>query len=249
MEPNDIISCIIFIIWLISTISCWRHWREKWTRLFILAISLTLLFSIAPLLLKSPVLFGIVDCLSSGLRYSEYKSSFLESLGGMMGTALAIIGALWTQHYFDQEQELKREAEFATIVYYDLKFAFTEVKEIMDKCFSDDSNKTKFDSFKTGLEFKDYRILIDYKWISNVARLSNRFSAEDIETIYYIYGLINSINLAIEARNSTLMDKLSTFYQIAPQNTPWNDALKCQHERVVSVYHALEKESKKREKL
>lgn len=222
----DIASLAIILIWICTTIwACSRRY-EKWTRVFIVAISSVSLFCIIPILLNSPLLFNAVDFLSSGLQYSEYKSSFLESIGGMLGTALAIIGALWTQHHFEQEEEHKIDIKNTTVVYYDFKFAFTEIRDRIEFCIKEHAGKPEqiCPNSITGRDlhqlFTGYHILIDYKWINNVASLPNEFTSNEIEHIYYIYGLINSINQSLVSINAVtaekIKEKLCEFYAVSP---------------------------------
>ena len=55
----------------------------------------------------------------------EYGSSYIETLGAILGTFLAITGALWTQRKIDEVQDKKELRESALIVYYDFEFEFS----------------------------------------------------------------------------------------------------------------------------
>lgn len=72
-------------------------------------IIITVLFLMIPLLLKVPVISVIVKWIMNGFRIAEYKSAYLEVLGGIAGSWLAITGAIYTQRKFDAEKKLEEE--------------------------------------------------------------------------------------------------------------------------------------------
>ena len=66
---------------------------------------ITALFLLIPLLLKIPFVSCVVSWLMDGFKISDYKSAYLEVLGGIAGSWLAITGAIYTQRKFDDEKE------------------------------------------------------------------------------------------------------------------------------------------------
>lgn len=72
---------------------------------------ITGLFLIIPLLLRIPIVSSMVDWIMDGLVISDYKSSYLEVLGGIAGSWLAITGAIYTQRKFDEEKKAEDEKE------------------------------------------------------------------------------------------------------------------------------------------
>ena len=175
----------------------------------IIATAACVIFLAYPLLLsETGFAYEAADTYFSGLGDSDYKSSFLESIGGMLGTFLAITGALWTQHYFEQEQEHKEDIQNTTVIYYDFKFAFTEIKEKLEDCAKDHSAIPEqiTPNLITGRDLHDkftsYRIQIDSKWINNVAKLPYNYSSDE-----------SSISISS-------FSVISTFLGFAPSNGP-----------------------------
>lgn len=75
---------------------------------FTIMCLITILFIVMPLLLKGPVTNKLVAWILSGLKYQEYKSAYLGLVGGILGTWMAITGAIYTQCKFDWEKEQKK---------------------------------------------------------------------------------------------------------------------------------------------
>ncbi len=71
----------------------------------------TVLFIVMPLFLQTSVIRKAVAWILSGLKYREYKSAYLGLVGGLLGSWLAITGAIYTQRKFDREKEEKRAIE------------------------------------------------------------------------------------------------------------------------------------------
>jgi len=78
---------------------------------FIAMCAVTVLFIVMPLFLQVSVIRKTVAWLLSGLKYQEYKSAYLGLVGGLLGSWLAITGAIYTQRKFDREKEQKRSIE------------------------------------------------------------------------------------------------------------------------------------------
>lgn len=204
---SDIFPGILLIIWICSTVYLWKRKKEKWTRLLIISSSVAILFCISPLILQGPLFFSFADWLMSGIKYAEYKSSFLESIGGMLGTVLAIFGALWADNELNQKQrneEDKRKEEEqaqldavnARIVYYDFLFVFKQMHEKYDSA----SQKPENDKLKEFYNsIMNHRILIDDQWIRTVSLLPESIFPDDKRHhIYLIYDYISRIRTTIE---------------------------------------------------
>lgn len=78
---------------------------------FIAMCVVTVLFIVMPLFLQVSVIRNAIAWILSGLRYQEYKSAYLGLVGGLLGSWLAITGAIYTQRKFDREKEEKRAIE------------------------------------------------------------------------------------------------------------------------------------------
>ena len=63
--------------------------------LFIIVSAISAAFILIPLVLRIEFVYKAVSWFISPL--GEYGSSYIETLGAILGTFLAITGALWTQ--------------------------------------------------------------------------------------------------------------------------------------------------------
>ena len=85
------------------------------------------IFICSPLLLRIPCVRELFSWFLQPLGDSDYKSSYIETFGAILGTFLAVAGALWTQRKIDEAAAQKEVKESALIVYYDFEFAFNDI--------------------------------------------------------------------------------------------------------------------------
>lgn len=103
---------------------------------FTIMCVITATFIILPLVMKIPFVSDFIAWLMSALRYQEYKSAYLGLIGGLVGSWLAITGAIYTQQKFDTEKKLEddlterlEEQEKADKAYIMCKeFLFNEIR-------------------------------------------------------------------------------------------------------------------------
>ena len=91
--------------------SCYMPKNKMKSGTFIAMCVVTVLFIVMPLFLQVSVIRNAIAWILSGLKYQEYKSAYLGLVGGLLGSWLAITGAIYTQHKFDREKEEKRAIE------------------------------------------------------------------------------------------------------------------------------------------
>lgn len=256
VASNPISTLIILLLLTVIgvIIGCWR--KQRWLALLLIAVSANLLYLLFPLLLREEgYVFTATELYFSGLRHQDYKSSFIESVGGMLGSFLAIVAALWTQHFFEQQKEEKEAIENARVIYYDFKFAFNEVREKLQQFLATQSiteaNYTKHifnlrDPYKA---FDSYQISIDRDWIRNVSKLPDCFTPSEIEDIYYVYGAITALNLALSSGGCSVNDPLLKFYAIIPgdktiKTNKIDSALSEREKKTLNVWNKLKDTAK-----
>ena len=88
---------------------------------------MVLLFLVIPLFLRINWVYDSLSWFLQPLRKSEYKSSYIEIIGAILGTFLAVTGTLWTQRKIDSVMEQKEIQKRALIVYYVFCFAFNDL--------------------------------------------------------------------------------------------------------------------------
>lgn len=164
----------------------------------------------------------------------EYKSAFIGAIGGMIGSFLAITGALWVAKKTAKDENQKEIQKNALIVYYDIKLFFEENNKFVLELGNAISNQ----------KLKEKAAIhISSEWISVVASLNKVLSTEEIEKLYLFYGhleemkklsdieeplnsnlrdikkVVNNLgevkNGKYQSKNdiSTIMDKLQKIYQ------------------------------------
>lgn len=159
---------------------------------------------IFPLSLQTTVIKQIVNCLLSFSKNPDYKVAYVEFLGAIIGSFMAICGSVWIQSQVDKRQEIDRRKKYACIVFNDLDLAFKDLLKLVDE------TDKQYD--QTNRDNKDYKVLLSEismgkkiylspNWISDVAQLNNVLSREDIQTIYKYYGILLDIDQALQLRN------------------------------------------------
>lgn len=173
----------------------------------------------------------IVSIFLLPLKKDGYKSSYIETMGALLGTFLAVSGALWTQRRIDSKKEKEKVRERTLIIYYDFKFVFDDVKNLMNKYQYNAS--VKGNSFITSQDrefFKEYskgfKVHIDQDWITHVASVSNFFTNEEIKKIYDkpIESILDSeIDLAFHKMNTWI--NLTIFLNTLATNVELKDEI------------------------
>lgn len=174
----------------------------KESRVFIFLLIMTAAFVLGPVLLHISLFSDLLADFLSPLVTQEYKSVYLEAISTLMGTFLAIYGALWTQRRIDSKDEVKRKRAALVVVYYDFDFAYEDLKNMFYE--KDESNKFHKSEInpKTIIENIVERgtenLFIDEGWIRNVASLSDVFGEADLKKIFEMYGEINTIKMLLD---------------------------------------------------
>lgn len=180
---------------------------EKW--LFIIVVIVTLVFVFMPWWIKFECFSSRVAFFLQPLKTEGYKSSYVETIGALIGSFLAITGALWTQRREEKKKEEQIVKEAAIVVYYDFKFAFEDLFKFEKAYYS--AKITMKDEFNEAKYFNLYRqgikIYIDSNWITNVAKLSVLFDAEEIKQIYKIYGDMERIKEVFNREDEHITDR------------------------------------------
>ena len=106
--------------------------------LFMVVSAISAVFILIPLILRIELIYRAVSWFLRPL--DEFGSSYIETLGAILGTFLAVTGALWTQRRIDKVKDEKDLRESALIVYYDFEFAFKDIIRFMMRYLSRQEN-------------------------------------------------------------------------------------------------------------
>lgn len=191
----------------------WKNIKE-WiidNLLFLVIGMISILFITSPIWMNFEYLARIVSIFLLPLKKDGYKSSYIETMGALLGTFLAVSGALWTQRRIDSKKEKEKVRERTLIIYYDFKLVFDDVKKLMSEYQYNAS--VKGNSFITSQdrEFfkeysKDFKVHIDQDWITHVASVSKLFTNEEIKKIYEIYGDFTTIKKIYDKPIESILD-------------------------------------------
>lgn len=168
--------------------------------LFFISLIATGVFIFSPILLQIPLVSEIISIFMYSLKEQGFKSSYIETLGAILGTFLAISGAVWTQQRFDKKEENDKKREHILIVYYDFFFAFQDIYSCMNIYMY---KKGRIENFLSDKELfidcvKYLKIYIHEEWVANVASIAKYLKVEEVKNIYEIYGELSTIKSIFE---------------------------------------------------
>lgn len=175
-----------------------RKWRKYW--LFIL-----MSFGLAPvigfpLLLQIPEFNNMVSQFASGWEHAQYKEAYIGVWGGIIGSGLGVLGAVFVQGVADDHQQSVIVKQAATVVYYDMLLFYKEISPFASTFLSKKNwNKKNIDQ----LMHLKRPIIISDDWIHDVASMNGVFTKDDwIHEVYKFYGAVVAIQyLSASARN------------------------------------------------
>ena len=225
--------------------------------IFYITFALAIIFILSPLILRIPLIKNLVDMFFDPLIYSDYKSSFLETIGSILGTVLAITGTLLLQKKIDEKSEEEKRVKenndirFSIIViYYDLKLALKDIST-MHKIAWISACTSEKDSFKSFYECaRTINLYIDDNWIRNVASLHHVLDEDFLEDIFLLYGEISSIKSTLESNiydeKKTLMAcnlicKYYSLYNLGSDSPVLNNTYKEMLDKLKSIGKIEEK--------
>lgn len=146
--------------------------KRNTNMLFIIVSAISAVFILIPLILRIKLIYKVASWFLSPL--GEYGSSYVETLGAILGTFLAVTGALWTQRKIDEVQDRKELRESALIVYYDFEFVFNDVKRFMSRyMIHQEVVCNTLENFELFKKLKTYLIYISILMITGFKMLQN----------------------------------------------------------------------------
>lgn len=175
---------------------------------FTMLCVVSLVFIPTPLLIRFEWLRRLFSSFLSPLRSAEYKGIYIATSGAILGSFLAIFGAIWTQNYIEKKEQKKQIQKSAFITYSDLRDAFETIIPLMTVLVPSAKN-LGFDASKKLSEIKlvsfyaintnGKHIFYDKTWRENVMILKETLSAEDFRNIQIMYSMLEIIALSINS--------------------------------------------------
>jgi len=134
----------------------------------------------------------------------EYKVAFIELCGAIIGSFIAIYGALWTQRKINESEKTNEQKKYTYVVYYDLDFAFKDLIEIFNET-KRNYKIDEFDSEETVEKFCEValgrKLHLNQNWIVDVSQLYDILTRVDLRQIYKCYGKLIDIDRAMQSNN------------------------------------------------
>lgn len=157
----------------------------------------------SPFVIRIPAAYSMVSWFLQSLNDKEYKIVYIEMIGSLVGTFLAITGALWTQRNIDENNEREKIKKTAAIVYYDLKLNIDTLLETMKVVYPLVKANVLPDDEETIAKFRKMknkrRIFFVPNWREMVVELQSVLSSEQIRDILILYGKLSMISLSFNA--------------------------------------------------
>jgi len=142
---------------------------------------------LSPLLLGNGLFRDLVDRFTGPLEKEAYKEGYIGLIGGLIGSALGVVGALFVMHLERKKEMLYTVRVNARITFYDIELFYVEFSALA-KLFLKETlpEFPRFIKQKEGLH-----LLINPNWISTVAELGDRvLDFDQVSRVYLIYGVM-----------------------------------------------------------
>ncbi|MBQ3519157.1 MAG: hypothetical protein IJA31_07530 [Clostridia bacterium] len=166
---------------------------------------------LVPVLLNITCIKQLFLYLISFTNSADYKIAYVEFWGTIIGSFIAIWGALYVQRKIDKNSEHSNQVKYAYVVYYDLRFALKDLNDICDEAINKNNNFVKqLDVYNFYQSAKGRKIHLNPKWIADVAQLNGVFSDDEIEQIYTYYGKLVDIDRAFQSESLEKIEKAFT---------------------------------------
>lgn len=174
---------------------------DKTLVLFVFSCLITTLFLFSPLLLRVSIVHTAISHFLNIFGNSTYKSTYIETVGSILGTFLAITGALWTQSIFTK-YEAKREIEKnALTIYYDLKTTTKHVLDIMNVVYPIAKRNTLPENERIinlfYREKEEHLFFFDSSWKQLIENIHMYLTGEEIWQAQTLYGKLSMINACL----------------------------------------------------
>lgn len=189
---------------------------------FYITCFVTFIFILAPLLIRIPIIYSIIGWFLEVFKSIEYKSIYIETIGAILGTFLAVTGTLLTQNLLSKYEKRKEDRKNALVMYYDLKFATKEIADIVNAYHTNTSCNTSPNDPYLEISFRNARqghyTFINSNWRQLIASLEEELTIEEILDVHILYGkllliskyLHTSVNKARNSDESYIYDLMSS---------------------------------------
>ncbi len=170
-----------------------------------------IVLTLVPALLNITCIKQLFLYLISFTNSADYKIAYVEFWGTIIGSFIAIWGALYVQRKIDKNSEHSNQVKYAYVVYYDLRFALKDLNDICDEAINMNNNVKQLDFYNFYQSAKGRKIHLNPTWIADVAQLNGVFSDDEIKQIYTYYGKLVDIDRAFQSENLEKIEKAFSY--------------------------------------
>lgn len=142
----------------------------------------------------------------------NYKLAYVELLGALLGSYIAVYGALWVRRKINEKEKINIQKKQACVIYYDLDFAFKDLIEIFD----DTKRKYRIERIISEDEVVMFcstalgrKLHLNPNWVVDVSKLADVLSSHEIRLVYECYGKLSNIDRTMQTEN---IDKVKELY-------------------------------------
>ena len=157
----------------------------------------------SPLLIKISFVYTFVQSILQAFKSRDYKIVYIETIGSLIGTFLAITGALWTQRIVDTNNEQEKAKKIAAIIYYDLSVNIDNFKQILMEVYPEVKLDGPTDDIKSKTKFRNSysknRIYFIPNWRDLIIELQSSLSSKQTRELLIIYGKFSMISMSFNA--------------------------------------------------
>lgn len=158
------------------------------------------LFFISPALMRISFIRDGISWYFEGLGNSNFKSSYMSSIGVAVGTIMTIIGTLFIQKMLDKnykkQSELKKKQKIENalkIVYYDLKMSFEKILFMETVIQAGNSIEEEYIEI-----IRNTKFYLDSNWREKIFLLDEVLKKETIEKIIETYYMLYNIEYEVQ---------------------------------------------------
>ena len=168
------------------------------TNLYFIIVSLVaIVILILPILLQIPCVYSFVKNYLAVFKISDYKNTYIGTLGTIYGAFLGVTGAIWVQNIASKQTNKEKSKKIANVIYYDFQNAVEKIKEIVFEMNGEGvllvlpNDDHAIAQFRTLLSKKRIRIIPE--WRQTVLSICEYFEPDELRQALVIYSMLFEI--------------------------------------------------------
>ena len=178
--------------------------EKKKSKVTLCIVGVVALFFCIPILLKVPAIKGIFAWWLNFTDNPDYKTTYIEVTGNIIGVFISVFGALRTEDYIRKKQAKKEIEESAHFLHAELRRYFHKLQLIFQetkrKCSIEDTGPAFRDAFcEVALK---YKLDLTNEWVSHLDRLNGRIGKYEWDTLQKYFSKLAVIDATLNSKKS-----------------------------------------------